>query len=882
MARSKTITGWRARVARIRDGILAVALATVFLGADANAQAIPANCPNNLGTANIIDHDFSVSFCELCEIGTVRLEIENPYRDVDDADFSDIVVTQDMLATGLTYVPNSTSFSTNNVPTPPVVQPAVSGANGSVLTWTLPSQFVLDTRPNGAGSGQARRLFIEFDVRRHSNVGEEGLVAANKTIAGQVEFTPSCDLTYRHTSTTGPGLLPFNEPEPEVFKTGRVVDAGQGAGSYTSTIYGHENDDAIWRIEVRNNGTADLQDFRFDDQMDPGNFVIDYICDNESDANSTASGGGTGGCVATGGVTTLNNVDVEQLFGGAGTYIVAPAGGSGFYYLVGRVTNSCRNRTNTVLDVEWGCQVQPPAGGIDATSSGLIAGDDALLSTLSLENGLDVDVFMTGTNTSQPMGSKGTIRIRIRNLTGGTIKGGINGLRLRNVLPAEYVVDPTFDPVASTSPAYGNAYDGMLDTVQWTNPVAGTYPLTTNDPALPLSNTEPEFLVTSSTVHPNFSDQRHMLRHGDTLNVSFRVVLIDPQYYDREAYIDVRQERPGSDPANTDPTQTFPIDTQTEVWWEEYCTNTEHYLLVNDSSTANPEDIDVDIGGSELNFIVNNLDTTRLQVRLRNRGGHDADDYFAYVSFGEAMEIRSSPGACSPTSNPPPSPEPVWQDPVDIPGTATVYACDVGTLRAGQNRNLNFDVAKNTAASFDDDLTFRVDAIGEITLSDGTPLWFPTPQNRGDGILPRANDYTVDSLRARVVGYNLLKGQVGTCSENNPPPNSPDDEVEIGEECEFSIESGGWFGFLTPGWDYIAMQDMQVVDNIPNGQGYISSTDPLAPGASTAAITGESLSTRPHSRSTKAPSTGRTTRTTRPNASSSRITGSASMRRRAY
>ena len=214
------------------------------------------------------------------------------------ADFSDLVITEDLQVSGLTYVPGTTRFSTDNVPTPPVVEPVVSGANGSVLTWTISNSFVLDTRPNGGGSGAIRRLTVEFDVRRHANVGEEGLVAANRTIEGQVEFTPSCDLTYRHTSTSGPGVLPLREPEPQIIKTGRVVDAGQGSGSYTSTIYGHENDDAIWRIEVRNNGDADLQDFRFDDQMDPGNFLIDYICDNEGDANSVATGGGAGGCSA--------------------------------------------------------------------------------------------------------------------------------------------------------------------------------------------------------------------------------------------------------------------------------------------------------------------------------------------------------------------------------------------------------------------------------------------------------------------------------------------------------------------------------------------------------------------------------------------------------
>jgi hypothetical protein len=151
-------------------------LALLFTGmlwsVPASAQAVPPTCPSGLATADLIDHDFSVSFCELCEIGTVRIEIENPFRNSDDADFSDIVVTENLLASGLTYVPNSTQFSGSGVTAPPVVEPVVSGPDGSIVTWTLSNTFVLPTRANGAG-GNATGLAIEFNVRRAS-IDEEG------------------------------------------------------------------------------------------------------------------------------------------------------------------------------------------------------------------------------------------------------------------------------------------------------------------------------------------------------------------------------------------------------------------------------------------------------------------------------------------------------------------------------------------------------------------------------------------------------------------------------------------------------------------------------------------------------------------------------------
>ena len=809
----------------------------------ASAQAVPGTCPSELATEDIIDHDFSVSFCELCGIGTVRIEIENPFRRSDDVDFANLIITEDLMATGLTYVPNSTSFSGTNISVPAPVEPAVNGPDGSVLTWDLtPSGLLMDGQPGGPGSWA--RLFLEFDVERHSSLTEEGLVLANRMIDASVEFEPSCAPGERFSTASGPGALPLDEPEPVIIKLGRNVDAGQGAGSYAEPVYGHEGDDVIWRIEIRNDRAADLQDLIFSDSITPGNFEINYVCDNEGDANSVATGGGSGGCLSLGTTTSIIGLDVAAAFGGgANPYIVAPAGGSGFYYLVGGITDSCSNQTNTVSGVEWGCQSDSPAGGIGATSGGATAGDSALLSTLSVEAGVDLDVALTGIDTGQPMGATGTLTIAISNNSGGTITGEAAGLRISNLLPVEYVIDTTFAPTITMDPAYGT-YPGMVDTLTWTNPTANTFPLTTTNPALPLSNTDLDFLLTSSTIqaNPGLPDQSNMIRNGDIVTITLRTVLIDPTYYDYVANLDVREEAPDSDPAGTDPAVSFPISNRTEIWFEEFCTATVHNLVTVEADTAEPEDLDVDISGSELISILTNTgDPLPLTVALTNNGGHDADDYFAYITFGEAMVVETVPGGCSVATNPPA--RPVWQDPVALPGTASVYVCDRGVIGPGETQFLDFEVVKNTAATFDDDLTFRADVIGEITLSDATPLWFPTPTARADGITDRANDYSVDAVWARVIGYNLFKDQLGLCSEDNVPPNDPDIEIEIGEECSVHVESGGWFGFETPGFTYIAVQNVQVVDEIPDGQGYISSTDPLT--TSTAAIQSVSLNPPP-------------------------------------
>ena len=827
----------------LKHKLIMTALSCLLFAAE-HVYAHGDTCPAELHTANLISHDMSVSFCELCDVGTVTLEIENPFSQADDADFSNLIVTENLRASGLTYVTGTTSFNGINVATPAVVEPAISGTDDSVLTWTLDAGFVMNATPSG-NPGTRPRLEITFNVQRNAG-DQEGLVADDRTLEGTVQVTPSCDATTPHTGSTGLDVLPLREPVPEIIKTGRNVDAGQGPGSYSDPVYGHELDDVIWRVEVRNNGLADLQDLQFSDVFDSGNFEISHVCDSEADATSVATGGGSGDCQSVGGVTEVLNLSAAQVFGsGPGPYIAAPAGGSGFYYFVGTITNSCVNRVNTVSAVEWGCQGEGLPGGIAATSGGIVPGDDALLSTESITDSLDVDVFLTGVNTSQPMGARGMVRIRIRNLTGGTIKGGVNGLRLRDVLPAQYVIDPTFTPTAAISPAYGNAYPGMLDEVEWTNPAADTFPnLTTNNPTLPLSNTDLDFLVTSSTENPVDSDQKNMLRHGDVLNIRFRTVLIDPTYYDREAYVDVRTEAPDSDPANTDPAESFAIDNQLEVWFEEFCTTDEHYLPINTSDDAEPEDLDVDIVGTAVTFILTNTDPLSLSVDLRNNGGHDATDYLAYVTFGEAMQVDDWPDDCAPTSNPPPLD--VWRDPVGPPASASIFECNSGTISPNETETLTFEVTKNPSATADDDLTFRADVIGQIVLSDDTTaLWFPSPIARSDGVLDPANNYSNDAVRARVVGYNLLKNQFGDCSENNPPPGSPDNLVQIGEECSVRIESGGWFGFQTPGFNYIAVQNIQVEDQLPNGQGYISSTDPFAAGNSTTAIEGVTLNPPP-------------------------------------
>ncbi len=818
-----------------------------------------------------ITHRLNLTYCELCGVGEVTIRFSYPGNN--NPDLTNLIITEDLGASGLTYIPGTTTFAVNNGAAPASIEPSVSGPNGSVLTWNLGGYVLASAQ--GGGAGNARFLDITFQVRRADSVTQEGLVSADRTAVATISYAtinePANFQACNDTRTSGPQTLPLREPLPQIVKLGRNVDANQAPGQYSNPLYGHNNDDVIWRIEIRNNGLAGMQDLRFDDLMQgTDNLVINYACPTEAEATAIAQANGVGpvgNCVPAS--NTINDFLVTDPFGNMGTsFFSSPYTGlngfevdvnaqsSAFIYLVGKITadGSCvAPRTNTVNDVQWGCEIQPPPGGITATSTGSIPTATATLITRygDQAGALTVNRQLTGTNTSQPVGSKGTMTITITNNTGGTVKN----IKLKDVLPPEYVMDPTFTPTASMTPAY-NPYPGMIDNINWDNPAPGTFPLTTTNPLVPLTNTAPEFALTSTgcsigpcavDVHPIYADQRDMMRRGDVLTIVFRVVLIRPLSYDRVADLDVRTENVAD---GTDPAQQTTLTNTLTVEYDTLCSAQGHTVLNftgNGTATngtpipANPEDLDIDIAGTDLIFILTSDPNypLPLTVALTNNGGHDAANYDAYVSFGATMQVVTAPAGCSVTTNPPPLPP--WRLPAPIPANATIYQCTGPAIAPGQTVLLNFAVIKSSdpADIAVDDLTFRADVIGEITLSDGTPLWFPAPTPRLDGVTDRANNYSLDGIRARVIGFNLLKTQVGTCTENNPPPAMPDRQVQIGEECTYHIDTGGWFGFQTPGFTYIAVQKIQVVDELPDGQGYISSTDPYA--ASTSAIKGVSL-----------------------------------------
>ena len=806
--------------------------------------AMAAPCDITAG-APLVRHDLTASpatsnsYCELCGIGYITIVVSNPFDR--DTDMTDMTVQENLGASRLIYA-GSTEAWVNGVPVAGSFGPAVSGASNEILTWSWTDSSPLGSALSRlAGNNNpllATTITIRFSVTRDAAFTHEGLITASRNISVRLDYTaedvgsvPATVCPGTPASAFDSDTLPLREPNPTVAKLARNVDAGQDAGEYAPQVYGNIDDDIIWRIEVGNAaGTAGLQDLRLDDVLDVGSLGITdlrYICDSEAAATNVAVNNivDPNACVAFPAVPgdRITGYDVDLPFI-APTAVDVSAGGSAYLFLVGKIPNapngSCSsNRTNTVSDIRWGCDTEPPAGNIATTSFGASPGSaTATLNTLS-DRDLDIAVDYDGVGAGNPdAGTKGRVVVTITNNSGGTV----SDLVLTNTLPPEYVVDATFTPTIAATGAYGD-YNGLTNQISWDNPNGD-----------PLLNTAPQFTLTSNAATND--GHANLLRNGDQLVVTFGIILVRSASYDRQADLDIIQESPAAGATDPDHGVLANLPNSVSVTFNDFCTGGPNTDSTNSTHTARPEDLDIQTygpSGPVLDYILTNSTSTTLTVRLTNNGGHSAADYYAYVAFGQTMEVdlTSLPAGCTaiPTDMPPLS---EWQTPLGFPAGATIIECKEEVpaglslpevARNGGFIDLDFIVNKSAdpVRIAADDLTFRADVIGEITLDDGTRLTFPTIVARGDGITDRANTYTVDAIRARVMGFNLDKDQSGNCSENNPPPGSPDDQVQIGEECAYNIRAGGWFGFLTPGYTPIEVRNVRVDDILPNGQGYV-------------------------------------------------------------
>ncbi|WP_444884444.1 isopeptide-forming domain-containing fimbrial protein [Microbulbifer sp. PSTR4-B] len=792
-------------------GLVLLCIYIALFSPQARADHNCPSSPDNPAFFNILDHSYSNSWCELCGDGQVTIRIVVPsIRSgfMGTQHIENIVVTENLGTSQLEYIPGSTTVSSGAVLSEPTV-------SGTTIRWDQNDLSALAAR------NESTTLWITFGVRSRAD-REEDLVNNNRTINASASFDYCGDSETDYDSME----LAIKEPLPSVDKRGRNIDAGQS--NYTNNVYGNINDDVIWRIAISNAGDADMQDVRFDDLMTNPNMDINYACSSESAAqaiaNNNGSNPGVSGCVSAS--NNINNFELNGSFSGGSGRTDVPANSTLNIYLVGKVNTSCSDGTNTVSDIQWGCEIDDDTGvgGISSPAVGSGPGSDSEAMYARVADALDITQAITGTNLNQPLGSAGFVTITINNQTRGSVKD----IQFVSDLPDEYVVDTTYTPQITRSRRgvdghganYSSTYPGKADTLQWR--VGSNWNQWHTDP---LQNNKPEFRLLSSTTHPNYSDQRNMMRQGDEIQIRFRIVTTEPDFFDKMADLDVEVESAGN---GKDPNSNISLANNVlTIDYEDFCPNTNPPTQIeNQSVTPNPEDLD--ISTVHPLYIVRDSGTSELTVDVTNNGGHDADNYDVYVTFGEAMRVLSNDRACTPVGQPNPGTvpaHPLWNQPDFLPASAAVYRCTSldGVIEPGRTERIIFQVEKNHSAT-DDDLTFRADVVGEIALSDGTPLYFPNPAvlNETTPQKQLANNYTLDGMRARVMGFNLIKERSDQCNELTSEVAFPNSSVLIGEECRFEIQAGGWFGFDTPGFTLIEVRDIDVRDDLPDGQGYIA------------------------------------------------------------
>ncbi len=680
----------------------------------------------------------------------------------------------------------------------------------------------------------------------------------------------------------GTSNLSVREPGAVVTKDVRNIDAGMVPGQFSDVaapsgdrVYGHEDDGIIWRIRIENGGDAPMRDVLFDDSMNPAgaaNMEMLALCRDEGQAEAVANGESLGDtCTAISG-DSLSDRRIEE-FGYPNTIGINRRVEM---FIAGRLRNSCTSQVNTANGVEWGCfnnnsLPENNHGDIEqAIANGLpdYSNSQAEFRVLSSgelgnplqnpnsENDLNYQVEFFGLNgTSEPVGMRGMVRITLQNLSGGTV----NNLVLTDTLPDQYILDPNFEPQLEVTSfdGYSN-YAGRISEIDWTNSVT---PTAGNQSYLADSGLKkPVFRLVSdgNDAGPEANenpDQVNLMRHGDTAVITFRIVQVnqDPShpwdFYDLRANLDNHDESGGSD-TRIDPPDIGPLENQLQVDWSDFCSENgfDQSDIVTTEFTPDPENLNVDIPHPL--YIIRDEGTTPVTVNIWNSGGHTASDYSFYVTFGQTINVESIDGGqCTEPGNPPEidgQQAPLWNTPAwrgdsdpngdgnPLPDNAVVYACTVGDLAGGDSSTLTFTVSKNHGNG--DDLTMRADVIGQITLavpgqeadwtSSGEALVYPTPANLTgvDGTTPSqqlSNNYTLDAVRAKALGFNLLKRYVpGSCKEADTRPSGDGDgqsippQILLGEECDFDIYAGGWFGFETPGWN-ITVANISVADALP-------------------------------------------------------------------
>ncbi len=346
----------------------------------------------------------------LCSNGTIKLRFKNTGMTHN----YNLLVTQHLNASGLTYVPGTATLDGA-----PVSDPLESGTD---LIWTWDSG-----EPNHVPALEDMDVGVTHTLAFEVTSGEE--FNASQTVGATITWQKPCEHTGVSRSSSASVAdfsVPVDRPEITVDTTAWNQSAGQTSVDAANNVYGGQNDYLVFKVVVANSGDATAREMILFDSISNVN-LLEWD-DNASFSSPTALNG-----------TGSDSFNIPDLGDSS----------SSTYYVRGRIQSACANTTNTA-SVEWGCPGEAPRGGLTTPTDN---SDGANLVAVPSIGAVNISQTVTNGAGAGAIDTRGLIEILVNN-GGGTARN----LVLTDTLPTGYELDDTFAPAVTST-------DGELEHV---------------------------------------------------------------------------------------------------------------------------------------------------------------------------------------------------------------------------------------------------------------------------------------------------------------------------------------------------------------------------------------------------------------------------------
>ena len=570
--------------------------------------------PSNLDLYNILSQN-----TQLCGTGNIQLRLKNTGMTHN----YNMVVTQKLQNTGLILIPGSVQIDGQ-----PTSDPLISGTD---LTWTYDeSQSHYIPELKDIDMGQIH--IISFDVQS----GEQ--FNADHVISSLANWQKPCE------RGDGPGsgyvagvsfTVPVDRPIITLEKTGWNTSANETEIQASDIVFGGLDDIVIWKIYISNSGNATAGSAILRDTFTQNIELLEWDDHTEFSSPSALNG------------TSDELLDIPDI----------PAKGSISIYIKGKILDLCTNETG-IAAVEWGCTNDGDKGGLTSPEDN---DDTAQIKSIPV---LNVTQQIVDLDETSSLNTNGIVTITIEN-TGGTARNIV----LTDILPTGFALDPTFQPVVSST-------QGNLNVIQKsgteTNPVFSIY----KDLTSILSN----------------DPQTNILRNNEMVSLTFHIVQI--------ASLDTtfdKTVRTESTSNNFDPQAPVNSSNSLELIFENTCGNQQTPVSSSISISPKTPDLDVNILNPFTRLVNTVGDSEQFRVQVRNNGEDVANNGILSVNIGAGWR-GNVPSGCTGL----------------IPGTVQ---CAIDGLNSRQNKRINFDLELDNLTN---PLFVIAEIEGNILYSDGT------------------------------------------------------------------------------------------------------------------------------------------------------------------